>query len=353
MPRTLTVPLLKWFDAHRREMPWRADRDPYRIWVSEVMLQQTTVAAVIPYFNRFMVAFPTVHALAAAPQQQVLRLWQGLGYYSRARNLHAAAAVIVAEHGGVFPQDPAAAAALPGVGRYICGAVLSQAYELREPIVEANTLRLYARLFAYRGDPRVGAGQEWAWKTAQGLLPRARIGDFNQALMELGSQVCKPKQPRCGECPLRRQCQAFALGAQDEIPVTQKRLPLIQINETTVIVRHQGECLLVQLPDNASRWGGLWEFPRGEQDARALVEATTGLKVQIGGLLEFMEYRVTRHKITLLPWVAATQSRTVVLRGYSAAVWVPPEELSTLPMSTPMRRVAAKFIDWHRKRRRK
>src|SRR5262245_64033449 len=194
--------LLAWFDRHRRDLPWRADRDPYRVWVSEVMLQQTTVAAVVPYFDRFLAAFPTVQALAAADEQQVLKLWEGLGYYRRARHLHAAAKRLVAEQGGALPDDPAVWAELPGVGRYILGAVLSQAFDRKLPVVEANSLRVLARLFGYRGDPREGDGKTWVWSAAEIMLPTRRAGDFNQALMELGALVCTPTAPACGACPL-------------------------------------------------------------------------------------------------------------------------------------------------------
>ena len=159
--------LLAWFDAHHRPLPWRADRDPYRIWVSEVMLQQTTVATVGPYFERFLRAFPTVRELAAADEQQVLKLWEGLGYYRRARHLHAAARTLVQTHGDTLPDDPAVWAELPGVGRYILGAVLSQAFDRRLPIVEANSLRVLARWFGYPGDPRTGDGKKWVWQAAR------------------------------------------------------------------------------------------------------------------------------------------------------------------------------------------
>src|SRR5207248_6993729 len=203
-PRTLPAlrrALLRWFDRHRRDLPWRTDRDPYRVWVSEVMLQQTTVAAVVPYFERFLTAFPTLRDLAAADEQQVLKLWEGLGYYRRARHLHAAAKRLVAEHGGELPDDPAVWAGLPGVGRYILGAVLSQAFARKLPVVEANSLRVLARLFGYRGDPREGDGKAWVWSAAEAVLPEERPGDFNQALMELGALVCTPTAPDCPACP--------------------------------------------------------------------------------------------------------------------------------------------------------
>src|SRR5437764_13384078 len=189
-PHPIRRRLLAWFDRHRRDLPWRRDRDPYRVWVSEVMLQQTTVAAVVPYFERFLAAFPTVAALAAADEQQVLKLWEGLGYYRRARHLHAAARLLADR--AALPDDPEVWADLPGVGRYILGAVLSQAFDRKLPIVEANSLRVLARLFGYRGDPREGVGKKWVWAAAEAVLPAKRAGDFNQALMELGALICTP-----------------------------------------------------------------------------------------------------------------------------------------------------------------
>src|SRR5947208_11956281 len=193
--------LLSWFDKNHRDLPWRRNRDPYAIWVSEVMLQQTQVATVIPYCERFLHSFPTVAALAAADEHDVLRHWEGLGYYRRARQLHQAARQIVADHHGRIPADPAAFAGLPGVGRYTLGAVLSQAFELRLPILEANSVRVLCRLIGLRDDPRTPAAQQRLWAAAEELLPVRHVGDFNQALMELGALVCTPAAPDCGGSP--------------------------------------------------------------------------------------------------------------------------------------------------------
>jgi A/G-specific adenine glycosylase len=198
--------LLRWFDRHRRDLPWRATRDPYRIWVSEVMLQQTTVAAVVPYFLRFLDKFPTLVELARADEQDVLRLWAGLGYYRRARNLHQAAKALVENHGGHLPDDPAVWQLLPGVGRYMLGAIMSQAFDHRLPIVEANSQRVLCRLFGKRGDVSREPVKSWLWRTAAAILPRKRVGDFNQAMMELGALVCTARVARCGECPVRTVC---------------------------------------------------------------------------------------------------------------------------------------------------
>ena len=232
--------LLSWFDRNRRDLPWRRDRDPYRIWVSEVMLQQTTVTAVVPFFRRFLAAFPTVSDLARADEQDVLRLWEGLGYYRRARHLHQAARRLVADHAGQLPDDPEVWAELPGVGRYILGAVLSQAFDRRLPIVEANTKRVLCRLFAQAGDVSSAPIRAWLWETAEAVLPRKRVGDFNQALMELGALVCTPRAPDCPKCPLKAECLARREGLQERIPRQPGRPATVEVREVCVVARGGG-----------------------------------------------------------------------------------------------------------------
>src|SRR5262245_7752921 len=194
--------LLRWFRTHHRDLPWRRDRDPYRIWVSEVMLHQTLVATVVPYFERFLARFPTLADLAAADEQDVLRLWEGLGYYRRARHLLQAARLLHDRHGGICPADPEAWEGLPGLGEYTRNAILSQAFDLRLPILEANSARVLSRLVGQEDDPRKGPARKALWQVAEALLPRDQVGDFNQALMELGALVCTPERPACAECPL-------------------------------------------------------------------------------------------------------------------------------------------------------
>ena len=249
--RRLQTHLLAWFEKARRDLPWRRDRDPYRIWVSEVMLQQTTVAAVVSYFERFLRAFPTLRDLAAADEQDVLRLWEGLGYYRRARDLHRAARQLVAGHGPSLPDDPDALRELPGMGRYTLGAVLSQAFDRRLPILEANSLRVLCRLFGRRDDPRRGPAQRWLWQVAEDLLPAHRVGEFNQALMELGAVVCTPTAPRCVECPLARDCVARRLGLQDEIPAMAPPPSITEVREAAIIIHRGPAVLLVQRPESA------------------------------------------------------------------------------------------------------
>jgi len=345
--------LLAWYAAHARDLPWRRTRDPYPIWVSEIMLQQTTVTAVIPYYERFLAAFPTVHALAAADVHDVLKLWEGLGYYSRGRNLHRAAQVIVNEHGGRFPDDVAGLQALPGIGRYTAGAIASFSRNVRAPIVEANTLRLYARLLGFAGDPRSSIGQALLWEFAEQLLPRRRCGRVNQALMELGATVCRPAEPDCAACPLSRDCLAFRDGTQAQIPAPKPRPVITQVVEAAIAVRKHGRYLLRQRgPDE--RWAGLWDFPRFEvstgdhavQDSTPLrrrlvaeLAGLTGLSAEIGDLITEIHHSVTRFRIRLLCF-EATHQRGSIRSADAECRWVRPGEFGSLALSVSGRRLA-------------
>jgi A/G-specific adenine glycosylase len=354
--------LKAWFDRHARDLPWRRTRDPYAIWLSEVMLQQTQVATVIPYFERFTAAFPTIQALAEADEQQVLRLWEGLGYYRRARQLHRAAQVIVAEHGGVFPRDPQAVRRLPGIGRYTAGAILSIAFDAREPILEANTVRLFSRLLAYRGNPTSAEGQSLLWAMAEAVLPRSRangatpsgiapgVGRLNQALMELGGQVCDPRTPCCNACPVASLCEANRRGLQQEVPCRKTPPRWEAVREAAVLVRRRGRVLLLRWPEGR-RWAGLWDFPRfpvsSEQPAalhRELVENVkelTGVIVSPGDCIKTLTHGVTRFRITLdcyqAEYVACAESRN---GDEMETRWAPLDELADYPLSSTGRRLS-------------
>ncbi len=347
-PRTLAglrQSLLHWFDRNRRDLPWRADRDPYRIWVSEAMLQQTTVAAVVPYFYRFLAAFPDVRALAAASEADVLRLWEGLGYYRRARHLHATAKRIVADHNGCFPDDPAAWTEFPGVGRYMLGAILSQAFERRLPIVEANSMRVLARLFGNEDDPRTGAGRDWVWRAAEAVLPRKRIGDFNQAVMELGALVCSPRAPDCAVCPWARACIANRDNRQETIPPPKRPLAIERVREAAVAIRSGERYLVGRRPAGAGRWADLWEFPHADWPAgedlfaasERIARELTGLTVRAEGEFANVRHGVTRYTI-VMTGVRAERVRGRERAGFHADLrWVLPAELADLPTSTPQR----------------
>jgi A/G-specific adenine glycosylase len=341
--------LLHWFGRHARDLPWRRTRDPYAIWISEIMLQQTQVVSVIPYFERFLKAFPSVRALADAGEPDVLRLWEGLGYYRRARNLHRSARLLVANHGGELPNDPQLLRGLAGFGRYTVNAVLSQAFDRRLPIVEANSRRVLCRLLGEREDPRQLEVEKRLWTAAETLVPTKRAGAFNQALMELGALVCTPASPRCCHCPLARRCVAHGAGLQDTIPVRSRRAKVVQVDETAAAIMRHGHVLLVRRPDGG-RWAGLWEFPHLEQQplesvgaaARRLL-AALGVQGKVHGEVATIRHAVTRFHIALTCVSVRWRGGDFIAGMYPEGRWVVPAELATFPLSAPHRRLANKL----------
>lgn len=296
----LRKPLLRWYDANKRTLPWRRSQDPYRVWLSEVMLQQTTVATVIPYYERFLARFPDVKSLAAAKDDDVMRLWAGLGYYSRARNLLAAARTVVAEHGGRFPDTAEGLRSLPGVGRYTAGAVSSIAFGRPEPLVDGNVNRVFARLFARKGDIKSPAFQAWAWETASRLLAPERPGDWNQALMELGATVCHPQGPECSRCPLSRNCLAKAKGLQESLPMTAARKAAVPLAWTALLSRRGGKILLWKRADDERFLPGHWGLPEPRHVPAA----------KAGRLIKRLTHSITHHRISLAVREAAPPTRT-------------------------------------------
>lgn len=349
--RTIRSKLLCWFASHARPLPWREDRDPYRIWVSEVMLQQTQVTTVVPYFKKFLECFPTVRDLAASDEQQVLHLWAGLGYYRRAKHLHQAAKLLASVGtDGAIPNDPELWRALPGVGRYILGAVLSQAFDRRLPIIEANSQRLLCRLFGQMGDPRSKEVKAWLWKTAEQLLPALRAGDFNQALMELGALVCTSGVPKCLECPLAGVCVAHQEGLQDRIPVRASPPRIEELRESAVVVHHRGRILLVRRPSKG-RWANMWEVPHTtleeeedhDQAARRLLKELE-IEARLGSELMTIHHAVTRFRIAMRCLNAIYKSGKFKPCFYEEARWVKPADISDYPVSSPQRLLAARLI---------
>jgi A/G-specific adenine glycosylase len=345
--------LLKWYAANARDLPWRQSRDPYRVWISEIMLQQTQVATVCAYFTRFVHQLPNVHELAAADEQQVLRLWEGLGYYRRARQLHAAAQKVVVEHGGVFPRTVESLRELPGVGRYTAGAIASIAFNLRAPILEANTLRLLSRLIAFRGNPHSTAGQRVLWQVAEEILPQKNVAQFNQALMELGSLVCTPTEPDCPQCSLSGVCAARLAGVQHEIPAPKPRKAYTEVREAAVVVRKTGRVLMRQCAAH-ERWAGLWDFPRFAVEAEgplfAAEEIVTKLRQQTGitcrtpALLKTIRHGVTRFRITLDCYGASFVSGRTSTSQDLVIRWIERSKLNDLPLSTTGRRIARAMV---------
>ncbi len=274
--------LLRWFDRNgRHDLPWQSPRDPYRVWVSEIMLQQTQVSTVIPYFERFMARFPDVAGLAAADLDAVLHLWTGLGYYARARNLHRAAGVIVAEHGGCFPADFEAVLALPGIGRSTAGAILAQALDQRHAILDGNAKRVLARHRAIAGWPGQKAVEKALWAAAEDCTPHARVADYTQAIMDLGATVCTRARPDCAACPVNADCAARAEGRQADFPGRRPRKALPERHTRMLLLRDaEGRVLLEQRPP-AGIWGGLWSLPEcpPEADLHAWSRETLGVEL--------------------------------------------------------------------------
>ncbi|NUP90667.1 MAG: A/G-specific adenine glycosylase [Candidatus Sumerlaeia bacterium] len=274
--------LLAWYRRQRRDLPWRGTRDPYAVWVSEIMLQQTTVAAAVPFYERWMARFPTLESLATAPEEDVLTLWAGLGYYNRAKNLHRAARQIQNEFTGRIPGTVEALMTLPGVGRYTAGAIASIAFGRRTGAVDANAARVLARLFGVREPIASAVGQERLWEFASVLAQTAHPGDLNQAIMELGALVCSPTAPRCHECALRPLCRAATRGDQDRLPVLPPRPGTVEITEVGAVIERDGRFLVLQRAEG-SRMAGMWEFPHG---AVADGEPETALAGVIAGALD-------------------------------------------------------------------
>ena len=269
--------LLKWYRRHKRTLPWRGHPDSYAVWVSEIMLQQTRVEAVIPYFERWMRLFPTIGALAAASEQDVLNAWEGLGYYSRARNLHKAAKIVTEKYGGELPRELDELSKLPGIGRYTLGAISSIAFGMKIPALDGNIKRVYARIFDITEPVDSSAGEKLLWEIAQKYLPKNDAGDYNQALMDLGATICVPKNPRCLICPVMKLCQARAHGTQNERPVKlpKKEVPH-HIHAAGVILR-RGRVLMAKRPSQGLL-GGMWEFPNGRVKQESLAGLAEALK---------------------------------------------------------------------------
>ncbi len=311
------------------------------------MLQQTQVATVVPYFERFVAAFPTVHALAQADEHAVLRLWEGLGYYRRARQLHRAAKVLVERHQGKFPRTLEAVGQLPGIGRYTAGAIVSIAFDLPAPILEANTVRLFSRLIAFQGDPASSAGVRLLWRLAAEVLPPRNCGSFNQALMELGSLVCTPRDPLCDRCPVNDLCAALARDQQDRIPLPRPKAPSELVREAAVVVWHKDKVLLRRRAAG-ERWAGLWDFlrfPLGASQSAALqqelvckVRQQSGLAVRAPRRIATLKHGVTRFRITLDCFSTRLSGRKTKLAA-GVWQWVDPNDVETYPLSVTGRKL--------------
>jgi A/G-specific adenine glycosylase len=346
---TLAAALLAWYDRAARDLPWRGITDPYAIVVSEVMLQQTQVETVKRYYGRFLQRLPDFAALAAAPPDEVMALWQGLGYYRRARGLQALAQAVMTQHGGRLPEDPAALRRLPGLGDYTAGAVASIAFGRRVPAVDGNVERVLTRLYAIDGDPRRGAARAEVRRKAAELVPASRPGDFNQALMELGARLCRPA-PDCPACPWQTECRALASGDPTHWPQRAAAAKPRQRLHVAAVARRGGRLLLAQRPPEG-RWGGLWELPRVELEPTADpvaglaagVGRALGVTVEVGQRLAERRHAVSGESIRLLAYAVELRGEPRAV-GYVALRWVG-ADLEGLALPEAQRRILDEMED--------
>ncbi|MCK6624857.1 MAG: A/G-specific adenine glycosylase [Anaerolineae bacterium] len=340
--------LLTWYHHHQRDLPWRGETDPYRIWISEVMLQQTQVATVIPYYQRFLERFPTLADLAAAPLEAVLKAWEGLGYYARARNLHRAARELVERHGGRFPTTYAELRTLPGFGEYTAGAVASIAFGEAAPAVDGNVKRVLARLFALREDVSRGQAARQLREIAAALVDPQTPGDWTQALMELGATVCLPQTPQCLLCPLNELCQARLLGLERELPVKPVKKALPHFDVVAAVLRENGRVLIAQRPPEGML-GGLWEFPGGKVEAgetlagalQREIREELGLEIAVDEPIVTVKHSYTHFKITLHALACRLLAGQPQALGVADWRWVTLAELDAFPFPRTDQKIIA------------
>ena len=346
--------LLNWWDAGHAELPWRKSKNPYAIWVSEIMLQQTQITTVIPYFERWMTRFPTIQTLADAPLDDVLKLWEGLGYYSRARNLHAAAQQVVDEFNGRLPSTAKQLQTLKGIGRYTAGAIASIAFDESVPVLDGNVIRVLSRLTDLPDDVTISTTKKHLWQMAASIVPAKRPGDFNQSLMELGQQVCNPQKPMCLLCPLTACCLARQRGTQLERPVKppRKNIPHYDVvagiiwEQGTVVPDRNGRFLIAKRPLNGLL-GGLWEFPGGKQeDGETLPEALQreimeelGMSIEVNTFQISIKHAYTHFRITLHAFHAIHREGLPQHFGVADHAWVSLQELNQYAFAVTDRKI--------------
>jgi A/G-specific adenine glycosylase len=353
LSREIVPLLLDWWDAGHADLPWRRTRDPYAIWVAEVMLQQTQIATVIPYYERWLARWPTVHDLAAASLDDVLKSWEGLGYYGRARNLHAAARTVVNEHGGRIPDTVAALLKLKGIGPYTAGAIASIAFERQAPVLDGNVTRVLSRLADLAEDVTTTTTKKKLWRMAGELAPAQRPGAFNQALMELGQTICLPAAPHCHLCPVAAHCLARQRGSQLERPLRppRRRTPHYHV-AAGVIWREDGRFLIARRPAEGLL-GGLWEFPGGKQEPGETLPETLqreireelAIEIAVDRPLLPIKHAYTHFHITLHPFHATYHSGRVQHLGVAGHAWVRLNELDDYAFAVTDRKIIGQLIN--------
>ena len=338
--------LIAWYETHRRQMPWRETTDPYRIWVSEVMLQQTQVRTVEEYYRCFVAQFPTVERLARAEVGAVMKAWEGLGYYGRARNLHRAAQVVADRFGGRVPDTLEGLLSLPGVGRYTAGAILSIAFGRRAPVLDGNVIRVLTRFFHLTDDVAKAGTQRMLWSLADTLLPAKRVHDFNQGLMELGALVCTPRKPACPSCPVAIHCEANRLSIQGELPVRAPRKPVPHYDVTAGVIWKNGRFLITLRPSKGLL-GGLWEFPGGKREEgedlpaclKREIREELGIEIEVGEGLVSVKHAYSHFRITLHVFDCRYAGGKIRLLACDDYRWITSEELDAFAFPAADRKV--------------
>lgn len=344
--------LLAWYRSQQRDLPWRDLDDPYAIWISEVMLQQTRVETVIPYFKRWMHSFPDIHTLAIADRQDVLAHWEGLGYYRRAHNLHRAAGIIVDEFGGKIPADIESLKSLPGIGEYTSAAIAALAFGQDRLALDGNLRRVLARLFDRTENPDTSAGQRILRDLGMRYLPSGSASQFNQALMDLGATICTPRNPSCEECPLKDHCLAYMRGVQEQRPVTVSRPPVPSVHAAAAVILEEGAVLIGRRPEG-KLLGGLWEFPGGKQDPGETLEECLmreimeelGVRIEVENHLGTFDHAYTHFAISVHAFYCKRLAGEPQLYDHTSLKWVPPEELGDYPMGKVDRLIADMLMD--------
>lgn len=338
--------LLEWYDRHgRHDLPWQHDPSPYRVWVSEIMLQQTQVATVIPYYQRFTERFPTVQALAGAPTDEVLALWSGLGYYARARNLHRAATTVVSRHGGEFPGDLDALMELPGIGRSTAGAILALAFDVRHPILDGNVKRVLARYHAVEGWPGRKPVANELWALSEKHTPAARVADYTQAVMDLGATLCTRSRPACERCPQAAGCRGLALGRPADFPGAKPKQNERRRRSARFAIAWDGEAVLLERRPPAGIWGGLWSLPEigDAEDAGSWCSRRLGAEASAIERWETLEHSFTHYDLEMEPMLFRLAGRPAALRDRDDHLWYEVAAAPEVGLPAPVRRLLARL----------
>ena len=351
---TLQKSLLKWFSKHARPLPWRKKYSPYEVWVSEIMLQQTQVETALPFYERWMKVFPTIESLAKSQEEKVLKLWQGLGYYSRARNIHASAKQIMAEHGGEFPSDYHSILALKGIGRYSAGAISSIAFNQDKPIVDGNVLRVLSRVFTIQKP--IDKNKEDFWKLQESLIPSGQARYFNQALMELGALVCTSQNPQCSLCPIQKNCKASATNTVLDYPIKIGKKKMVRIEAAAVIFENSGKFFIHKRP-LGEIMGGLWEFPEWkltkdkkmtlnqiEKSVFEILKLKTNLKINELNFIGIIKRNYTHHLESLYLFkISLPKPSKILFQNNWPSKWISKNEFKNFPFSSAHAKIAKKL----------